>query len=138
MQFPALAACAKVLTPTGHSLTGAALGLLLVFRTNSLLYCAALLRCFTLLYSALLCCQVFRTNSAYARVYDARCIWGQLTNTIREMSRLAHTNMQVCAHARMLAYAGVCRLMYADMQVCAHARMLAYAGVCWRMPSHVC
>jgi len=26
---------------------------------------------------------VFRTNSAYARVYDARCIWGQLTNTIR-------------------------------------------------------
>jgi predicted membrane chloride channel (bestrophin family) len=38
---------------------------------------------------------VFRTNSAYARVYDARCIWGQLTNTIREMARLAHTNMQV-------------------------------------------
>ena len=73
---------------TAHSLTGAALGLLLVFRTNS----------------------------AYARVYDARCIWGQLTNTIREMSRLAHTNMQVCAHARMLAYA--------------HA--------CWRMLSHVC
>jgi hypothetical protein len=50
MQFPVLAACAKVLTPTGHSLTGAALGLLLVLRTNSLLYCFT-----ALLYSALLC-----------------------------------------------------------------------------------
>jgi ion channel-forming bestrophin family protein len=50
-----LAAVAKILSPTIHSLTGAALSLLLVFRTNS----------------------------AYSRVYDARCIWGQLTNTIR-------------------------------------------------------
>lgn len=76
IQIPALAAAAKVMSPTGHSLTGAALGLLLVFRTNS----------------------------AYARVYDARCIWGQLTNTIREMSRLAHTNMHGLdrEHALML------------------------------------
>ena len=50
-----LAAVAKILSPNIHSLTGAALSLLLVFRTNS----------------------------AYSRVYDARCIWGQLTNTIR-------------------------------------------------------
>jgi predicted membrane chloride channel (bestrophin family) len=76
VQVPALVACAKLLSPTAHSLTGAALGLLLVFRTNS----------------------------AYARVYDARCIWGQLTNTIREMARLAHTNMQGLdrEHALML------------------------------------
>ncbi len=76
VQVPALKAVAKLLSPVAHSLTGAVLGLLLVFRTNS----------------------------AYARVYDARCIWGQLTNTIREMARLAHTNMQGLdrEHALML------------------------------------
>lgn len=79
IQFPALAACAKLLTPTGHSLVGAALGLLLVFRTNS----------------------------AYARVYDARCIWGQLTNTIREMSRLTHTNMGGLDREHALMLTGV-------------------------------
>jgi putative membrane protein len=79
IQIPMLAAVAKILSPTLHSLTGAALSLLLVFRTNS----------------------------AYSRVYDARCIWGQLTNTIREMSRLAHTNMQGLdrEHALMLTAA---------------------------------
>jgi predicted membrane chloride channel (bestrophin family) len=88
---------------TAHSLTGAALGLLLVFRTNS----------------------------AYARVYDARCIWGQLTNTIREMARLAHTNMQVCAHARMLTHAGsrILTHTHTNMQ-----RLGTYA----LMLSHVC
>jgi len=79
LQIPALAACAKILSPTGHSLSGAALSLLLVFRTNS----------------------------AYARVYDARCIWGQLTNTIREMGRSTHTNMDGLdrEHALMLTAA---------------------------------
>ena len=79
VQLPALKACAKLLSPVAHSLTGAVLGLLLVFRTNS----------------------------AYARVYDARCIWGQLTNTIREMARLAHTNMHGLdrEHALMLTAA---------------------------------
>jgi predicted membrane chloride channel (bestrophin family) len=74
--IPILAAAAKILTLQIHSLTGAALSLLLLFRTNS----------------------------AYARVYDARCIWGQLTNTIREMARLAHTNMHGLdrEHALML------------------------------------
>jgi len=50
---------------------------------------------------------VFRTNSAYARVYDARCIWGQLTNTIREMGRSTHTNMDGLdrEHALMLTAA---------------------------------
>jgi len=79
VQIPALAACAKILTPTAHSLTGAALGLLLVFRTNS----------------------------AYARVYDARCIWGQLTNTIREMARLTHTNMRGLDREHALMLTGV-------------------------------
>jgi hypothetical protein len=76
MQIPIMTAAAKILTPQVHQLTGAALSLLLVFRTNS----------------------------AYARVYDARCIWGQLTNTIREMARLAHTNMHGLdrEHALML------------------------------------
>jgi len=79
LQIPALAACSKILGPTGHSLSGAALSLLLVFRTNS----------------------------AYARVYDARCIWGQLTNTIREMGRSTHTNMAGLdrEHALMLTAA---------------------------------
>jgi hypothetical protein len=49
-QVPAFQAVTKLLSPVAHSLTGAVLGLLLVFRTNS----------------------------AYARVYDARCIWGQV------------------------------------------------------------
>ena len=100
---------------TAHSLTGAALGLLLVFRTNS----------------------------AYARVYDARCIWGQLTNTIREMSRLAHTNMQVCARARMLAYAVSCVLMHAAVScMLTHgegtARAHQQAGAGPRAYAHVC
>ena len=79
LQSTWLAGIAKILGPVAHSLTGAALGLLLVFRTNS----------------------------AYARVYDARCIWGQLTNTIREMARLAQTNMQGLEreHALMLTAA---------------------------------
>jgi len=79
LQVPALTACAKMLSPTGHSLAGAALSLLLVFRTNS----------------------------AYARVYDARCIWGQLTNTIREMSRLTHTNMNGLDREHALMLTGV-------------------------------
>lgn len=65
LNIPILAAAAKILNLQIHGLTGAALSLLLLFRTNS----------------------------AYARVYDARCIWGQLTNTIREMARLG-TNSQ--------------------------------------------
>ena len=79
LHVPAVKAAAKLLSPVAHSLTGAVLGLLLVFRTNS----------------------------AYARVYDARCIWGQLTNTIREMARLAHTNMRGLdrEHALMLTAA---------------------------------
>eukprot|EP00291_Cryptomonas_curvata_P010894 CAMPEP_0172188336 /NCGR_PEP_ID=MMETSP1050-20130122/21858_1 /TAXON_ID=233186 /ORGANISM="Cryptomonas curvata, Strain CCAP979/52" /LENGTH=335 /DNA_ID=CAMNT_0012862801 /DNA_START=83 /DNA_END=1087 /DNA_ORIENTATION=- len=79
LEVPAVKAACKLLSPVAHSLTGAVLGLLLVFRTNS----------------------------AYARFYDARCIWGQLTNTIREMARLAHTNMRGLdrEHALMLTAA---------------------------------
>ncbi len=79
LKVPAVKAACKLLSPVAHSLTGAVLGLLLVFRTNS----------------------------AYARFYDARCIWGQLTNTIREMARLAHTNMRGLdrEHALMLTAA---------------------------------
>ncbi len=62
---PAVVPYAKMMTPTGHSLTGSALGLLLVFRTNS----------------------------AYQRLYEARQIWGQLTNTIREMSLLVQSSV---------------------------------------------
>jgi putative membrane protein len=77
--LPAVQAVAKLLNPVAHSLTGAVMGLLLVFRTNS----------------------------SYSRFYDARCIWGQLVNTIREMSRLAHTNMRGLdrEHALMLTAA---------------------------------
>ena len=68
-QVPALAAMAKMLSPTAHSLAGGALSLLLVFRTNS----------------------------SYNRFYEARCLWGKVTNTIREMARFAHTNLSgVC------------------------------------------
>lgn len=49
---------------------------LLVFRMRSDFQCSSTGAALSLLL-------VFRTNSAYARVYDARCIWGQLTNTIR-------------------------------------------------------
>ena len=79
LKVPALKAATKLFSPVAHSLTGAVLGLLLVFRTNS----------------------------AYARFYDARCIWGQLTNTVREMARLAHTNMRGLdrEHALMLTAA---------------------------------
>lgn len=65
VQVPALAAMAKMLSPTAHSLAGGALSLLLVFRTNS----------------------------SYNRFYEARCLWGKVTNTIREMARFAHTNL---------------------------------------------
>ena len=77
--LPACQAVAKLLNPVAHSLTGTVMGLLLVFRTNS----------------------------SYSRFYDARCIWGQLVNTIREMSRLAHTNMHGLdrEHALMLTAA---------------------------------
>ncbi len=76
---PAFQGVAKLLNPVAHSLTGAVMGLLLVFRTNS----------------------------SYARFYDARCIWGQLVNTIREMSRNAHTHMRGLdrEHALMLTAA---------------------------------
>ena len=72
-QVPALAAVAKMLSPTAHSLAGGALSLLLVFRTNS----------------------------SYNRFYEARCLWGKVTNTIREMARFAHTNLSgVCVCER--------------------------------------
>ena len=35
---------------------------------------------FTIAMPALSLLLVFRTNSAYARVYDARCIWGQVSS----------------------------------------------------------
>jgi len=71
---------AKMMNPTGHSLTGSALGLLLVFRTNS----------------------------AYQRLYEARQIWGQLTNTIREMSLLVHSS--VCG-LKLLMYDALLKLL---------------------------
>ena len=79
LRVPEVRAAAALVTPAAHSLTGAVMGLLLVFRTNS----------------------------SYSRFYDARCIWGQLTNTIREMARLAHTNMRGLdrEHALMLTAA---------------------------------
>ena len=55
----------KGLSPTIHSLVGGALGLLLVFRTNS----------------------------AYDRFWEARKIWSTMITTIREMSRLAHSSL---------------------------------------------
>jgi putative membrane protein len=49
-----------------HSLVGGALGLLLVFRTNS----------------------------AYDRFWEARKIWSMMISTIRDFSRLAHSSLQ--------------------------------------------
>jgi hypothetical protein len=94
----------KMLSPIAHSLTGTVLGLLLVFRTNS----------------------------AYARVYDARCIWGQLTNTIREMSRLAQTNMQGLdrEHALMLT-AALPTLMLNHLQSHGHENNNGYRNEQW-------
>ena len=53
------------LSPTIHSLVGGALGLLLVFRTNS----------------------------AYDRIWEARKIWSTMITSIREMSRVAHSSL---------------------------------------------
>ena len=94
----------KMLSPIAHSLTGTVLGLLLVFRTNS----------------------------AYARVYDARCIWGELTNTIREMSRLAQTNMQGLdrEHALMLT-AALPTLMLNHLQSHGHENNNGYRNEQW-------
>ena len=55
----------KGLSTTIHSLVGGALGLLLVFRTNS----------------------------AYDRFWEARKIWSTMISTLRECSRLAHTSL---------------------------------------------
>jgi len=102
IQLPALAAVAKILSPTAHSLTGAALGLLLVFRTNS----------------------------AYARVYDARCIWGQLTNTIREMARWTHTNLHGKDREHALALTAVLpTIMLNHLQT--HSPKNAYRNTQW-------
>jgi hypothetical protein len=50
---------------------------------------------------------VFRTNAAYARYHEARLIWGSVTNTIRDMGRVAHSNLSGLdrEHALMLTAA---------------------------------
>jgi len=63
--FPPLAAFCAGLTTVPHALTGGAIGLLLVFRTNA----------------------------AYDRFWEARKLWGALVNTVRDCARMAHVHL---------------------------------------------
>uniref|UniRef100_A0A7S4PQ23 Uncharacterized protein n=1 Tax=Guillardia theta TaxID=55529 RepID=A0A7S4PQ23_GUITH len=64
--MPSLQAVCAGFSTVPHSLTGGALGLLLVFRTNT----------------------------AYERFLDARKLWGSMVNRIREFTRVIHGNFR--------------------------------------------
>jgi len=64
--FPAFKTLCAGLTTVPHSLTAGALGLLLVFRTNT----------------------------AYDRFWEARKLWGALVNTVRDNARMAHVHLR--------------------------------------------
>jgi len=76
--FPALKTFCAGLTTVPHALTGGALGLLLVFRTNA----------------------------AYDRFWEARKLWGALVNTVRDCARMAHVHLTGLERDHFLACLG--------------------------------